>query len=59
MTKHWIGHSLTKHIDVDELFNRSVVIRELESSLNNDGEIGASVVVEDKIEALVASKIVQ
>ena len=29
MENHWVGHSKKKHIDVDELFNRKVIINEL------------------------------
>ena len=46
MTNHWVVHSLIKPIYFDELFNRRVVIRELESSLNDDDSIDASLVVE-------------
>ena len=48
MKKIWVGHSLIKTIDVDELFNRRDIIRELESSLNHDDVIDASVVSEGK-----------
>ena len=40
-----------KPIDVDELFNRRVIISELESSLNDDDAIESSVVPEGKTEA--------
>ena len=39
---HWFGYSLMKPIDVDELFNRRVIINELEARLNDDYEIDAS-----------------
>ena len=41
-TNHWVGHSLMKPIDVDELFNRRLIISESESSLNDDDAIDAS-----------------
>ena len=44
-----------KPIDVDELLNIRVIIRELESSLNDDDTIGASVVIEDETEASVVA----
>ena len=43
---HWIGHSIIKPIDANELFNRRVIISELEYSLNDDDTIGASVLTE-------------
>ena len=46
MTNNWVRHSLIKPIDVNELFNRRVIIRELESSLNYHDTIDASVVAE-------------
>ena len=45
-TNYWIRHSIMKPIYVDELFNRKVIINELESSLNDDDAIDASVVPE-------------
>ena len=47
-TNHWVGHSLVKPIDVDELFNIRVIISELESSLGDDSAIDTSVVPEVK-----------
>ena len=43
-TKHWVGLSLIQHIDADELFNRRVIISELESILNYYDTIDSSVV---------------
>ena len=40
-----------KPIDVDKFFNIRFIISELESSLNDDGTIGASVVPERETEA--------
>ena len=42
---HWVGHSKMYPIGVDELFEGKFIINELESSLNNDDETEASVVV--------------
>ena len=56
---HWVGHSLIKPIDVDDLFNKRIIIRELESSLNDDGAIYTSIVEDDKIEASVVVYLVQ
>ena len=39
LTNHWVRHSLMEPIDVDELFNRRVIISELEASLNDDDTI--------------------
>ena len=44
-----------KTIGVDELFNKRVIIRELESSLNDDDAIDASVVSERETEAYIIS----
>ena len=55
MTNHWVGNLKMKHIDVDELFDRKVIIYELGSSLNDDDETEASVVAEYKTEAPVVS----
>ena len=52
---HCVGHSPMKHIDVDELFNKRVIICELESSLNDDDTIDASVVSERETEAYIIS----
>ena len=38
---HWVGYSLMKPSDVVKLFNRRVIISELESSLINDDAIDA------------------
>ena len=46
MTCHSVGHSKIKPLDVDKLFNRKVVINELESSLNINDQTEASVVAE-------------
>ena len=46
MKNHWVGHSLMKAIDVDEFFNRRVVISELRYSLNDGDAIDVSVVAE-------------
>ena len=46
MNNHWIGHSPIKPIDVDELFNRRIIITGPEDSLNDDNAIDASVVAE-------------
>ena len=39
-----------KPIDVDEFFNRRVIIIELEASLNDDDEIEAPGITEEQIE---------
>ena len=44
-TKHWIINSLMKSIDVDELFNRRVIIIELEASLNGDDTLYTSGII--------------
>ena len=49
MVCHWVGRSKMKPIDVEELFNRKVVIDELETNLNDN----------DKTEALVVSEEIQ
>ena len=49
--KHWVGCSLKKPIGVDEFFNLRVIIHQLESSLNDDDKIDASVVAEGETEA--------
>ena len=41
---HWVVHSKMKPIDADELFNRKVVIDELESNINDKNETESSVV---------------
>ena len=48
-----------KPIDVDKLFNRRIIISELESSLNDDDAIDTSVVTEGKTEASVVAELVQ
>ena len=46
---HWVGNSLMKTIGVDELFNKRVIVSELEYSLNDDDAIYSSVVTEKEI----------
>ena len=48
-----------KPIDVDKLFNRRIIISELESSLNDDDAIDTSVVTEGQTEASVVAELVQ
>ena len=48
-----------KPIDVDELFNRRVIISELEYSLNDDDTIDASVVSGGEIKSSFVAKLVQ
>ena len=57
--KNWVGHSKLIPIDFVELFNRKVIINELESSLNNYNKPESSVVAEDETEALVVAEVVQ
>ena len=47
-----------KPMCIDELFNRRVIIRKLESSLNDADIIDASVVLEGKTEASVVAEVV-
>ena len=58
MINHWVRHSLMKPIGIDELFNRRVIIYELESSLNYDDSIDALVVAEGETEASVVAELV-
>ena len=46
ITNHWVGHSKMKPIDDDKLFNRKVIIDELESDLNDYDKTEASSVTE-------------
>ena len=48
-----------KHIDVNEFFNITSIISELESSLNDDDAIDSSVVTEGETEASVVAEVVQ
>ena len=59
MEKHWVGNSLIETIDVGEFFNIRVIILELESILNNDDAIDASVVAEGETQSSVVSEVVQ
>ena len=59
MEKHWVGNSLIETIDVGEFFNIRVIILELESILNNDDAIDASVVAEGETQPSVVSEVVQ
>ena len=47
-TNHWVGYLLREPIDVDKLFNRRVIISELETSLNDYDAIDASGITEGK-----------
>ena len=58
MTNNWVGHSLIKPIDVNELFNRNFIIHKLGSSLNDDESIIASVVAEGETEEAVFAEVV-
>ena len=44
-----------KHIDVDELFNRRVIISELAYNLNDDDAIDSYVVQKGETESLVVA----
>ena len=59
MTNHWVGHLLIKLIDVSELFNRRIIIRELESGLNDYDAIYISVVAKGETESSVVAEVVQ
>ena len=59
MEKHWVGNSLIETIDVGEFFNIRVIILELESILNNNDAIDASVVAEGETQSSVVSEVVQ
>ena len=59
MEKHWVGNSLIETIDVGEFFNIRVIILELESILNNNDAIDASVVAEYRTEASDFSEVVK
>ena len=48
-----------KPMDVDELFNRRVIISELESRWNNDYAIDASGINEGQTETSVVSEVVK
>ena len=48
-----------KPIDVDELFNRRVIISELEYSLNDDNTIDTSFIKEVQKETSVVAEVVQ
>ena len=48
-----------KLIDVDEFFNRGVIISELEASLNNDDKIYASRITEVQTETSVVAEVIQ
>ena len=45
-TNNWVENSLSKPIDVDELFDIRVIFSELEASLNDDDTIDASGITE-------------
>ena len=52
---HWFVHSLMKNIDIDELFNRKIIISEVEYSLNDDDEIELSGITEGQTETPVVA----
>ena len=54
----WVEHPLIKPIYFGKLFNRRVIISELEFSLNNNNAIGSSVFAQDKTEAQVFAEVV-
>ena len=54
-TNDWVGSSPMKHIDVDELFNRRVIISELAYNLNDDDAIDSYVVQKGETESLVVA----
>ena len=54
---YWVGNSLIKPMDVDELLNRRVIRSELESSLNDDDEIDASGITEGQKEASFVAEV--
>ena len=56
---NWVGHSLMKPMDVDELLNIRVIISELEARLNDDDEIDASGITESQIEIVVVAELAQ
>ena len=48
---------ILKPIDVDEFFNRKVIISDLVSSLNSDDAIYASIVTVDRTEESVVAEV--
>ena len=48
-----------KPMDVDELFNRRVIISELEAHFNDDNSIDASGITYIQTETLVVAEVVQ
>ena len=48
-----------KPIYVDELFNRRVIISELEASLKDDGSIDASFITQGQTETEVVAEVVK
>ena len=48
-----------KPMDIDELFNRRVVISELEACLNDDDAIDASGITEGQTETEIVAEVVQ
>ena len=56
---HWVWKSLTKPIDIDELFNRRVIISEFGASLTNDNAIEASGITEGQTETAGAAWVAQ
>ena len=58
-TNDWVGSSPMKHIDVDELFNRRVIISGLEASFNDDKAIEVSGITQGQTETEVVAYVVQ
>ena len=54
-----VGHSIIKPIGFDELFNRRVIISELEASFNYYYAIDASGITEGQTETAVVAELVQ
>ena len=59
MMNHQVGQSIIKPIDVGELFNRRIIICELESGLNDYDAIYISVVAKGETESSVVAEVVQ
>ena len=58
-TNHWVGHLLREPIDVDKLFNRRVIISELETILNDYDAIDALGITKVQKETSVVAEVVQ
>ena len=58
-TNHWVGHSIVKPIDVDELFNRRIIISKLGDILNDYYAIEASGIIEGQTETAVFFNVVK